>query len=235
MTVYVRRGWTVEVLVNGDGDTGACAYLAVAGGIDVPQVMGSRSTYLPGAFGGLQGRALQAGDLLSSRVVAGGPHLPALAGRRLPTTLLPAYTSTPTLHAVAGPQEECFSEQGLEAFYSGPYRISSTSDRMGYRLCGPDVAHSDSAGAVPGAVLSDGIPLGAVQVPAGGQPIVMLADRQTTGGYPKIACVASASIPQLAQCIPGRGGVRFQAVPVQEAQHGFRRLLARLDRWAAAS
>jgi antagonist of KipI len=227
MSAYVRRGWTIEF----SGRRSGCrAYLAVAGGISVPTVMGSRSTYLAGGFGGLAGRALKAGDLLPLAPVVGRDHLPARAARQLPEHLLPAYSDRPTVTALVGPQDEAFSQEGLEAFFSGEYQVSPTADRMGYRLQGPGITHRSQPGTTPGDIISDGIVLGAVQVPADGQPIVMMADRQTTGGYAKIAVVASADVPLLAQCLPGKSSVRFQRTPVEEAQRRYRRMVEELER-----
>ena len=199
------------------------AYLAVAGGIIVPSVMGSRATYLRGGFGGLEGRALQAGDFLPVGPV--GYHLPSRAGRQLPSSLLPPYRDRPEVAVILGPQADAFTDQGLEAFLGSGYRISPTADRMGCRLQGSAVARRG-----PADIISDGIGLGAVQVPADQQPIVMMADRQTTGGYPKIATVVSADIPLLAQCLPGQGSVRFQETSVEEAQLRYRRMMESLRR-----
>jgi biotin-dependent carboxylase-like uncharacterized protein len=231
MSAYVRKGWIIEF---GGRRTGCRAYLAVAGGISLPAVMGSRATYLAGGFGGLGGRALVAGDFLPLAPVVGGGHLAARAGRSLPERLLPAYGDRPVLAAIGGPQEEAFSLAGQAAFYGGEYQVSPTADRMGYRLQGAEVAHQNLDGQTPGGIISDGIPLGAVQVPANQQPIVMMADRQTTGGYAKIAVVASADIPLLAQCLPGKSSVRFERISVKEAQRRYRRLLGRLERLAGA-
>jgi KipI family sensor histidine kinase inhibitor len=236
MSAYVRPGWTIEFRGR---RSGCRAYLAVAGGIAAPAVMGSRSTYLAGGFGGLEGRALRAGDLLPVGPVAGGGHLPALAGRRMPDDLLPAYGDRPVVAAISGPQGEAFTVAGQEAFYGGEFQIGPTADRMGYRLQGPAVAHEDQdsttpGGTMPGGIVSDGIPLGAVQVPPDRQPIVMMADRQTTGGYAKIAVVASADIPLLAQCVPGKSSVRIKRTSVEEAQRRYRQLVGGLERLAGA-
>lgn len=216
--ILARRGWTIEF---GARKTGCRAVLAVAGGIAVPAVMGSRSTYLPGRFGGLGGRPLRAGDALPLGTAA--PGILETAGRSLNPLILPNYSDTPTVRVVLGPQDDHFTDQGLATFLSGEYRVSSTSDRMGCRLEGPAIAHRG-----PAEIISDGVPLGAVQVPADGRPIVLLADRQTTGGYPKIAVVISADIPLLAQCVPGISRVRFAAVSVEEAQSIYRRQFAAL-------
>jgi antagonist of KipI len=218
MAVFVRRGWTIEF---GGRKAGCRAVLAVAGGIDVGPVMGSHSTYLSGGFGGLEGRALRRGDL-----VPVGPTdfpLPTQAGLTFPRRLIPAYSDTPEIRVVLGPQDDCFTDEGIATFLSSEYRGSSASDRMGCRLQGTKIAHKGPAG-----IISDGIPLGAVQVPPDGQPIIMLADRQATGGYPKIATVISADIPLLAQCVPGQSSVRFKAVGVEEAQVSYREMMEAL-------
>ncbi|BCV24093.1 biotin-dependent carboxyltransferase family protein [Gelria sp. Kuro-4] len=189
--------------------SGCRAYLAVAGGIDVPVVMGSRSTYLRGKIGGLEGRALKAGD----RLAAGEPAAAAraLVGRRVPPELIPTYEGSLTLRVVLGPQDDHFTAAGRETFLTGEYTVTNEADRMGYRLEGPKIEHAGSAD-----IISDGIPLGAVQVPGHGLPIVMLADRQTTGGYPKIATVISADLYRIGQAKPG-DKVRFAAVSRKEA------------------
>jgi allophanate hydrolase subunit 2 len=145
----------------------------------------------------------------------------------MPQHLRPDYSDRPILAVIAGPQDEGFSDGSQDAFYGGEYRVTSTADRMGYRQQGPKVSLCESG------IISDGIPLGAVQVPASQQPIVMMADRQTTGGYAKIAVVASADIPLLAQCLPGRSNVRFEWTSVEDAQRRYRQLLGGLERWAS--
>lgn len=213
--IYVRRGWTIGF---GSRQTGCRAYLAVAGGIAVPEVMGSRSTYLRGRFGGYCGRALKAADALP--VGESNCFFPEQAGRRVPRNAVPDYTDSPTLEVILGPQEHHFSERGLSTFLSREYAVDSISDRMGYRLVGPTIEHCG-----PADIVSDGIALGAVQVPADGQPMVMLADRPTTGGYTKIATVASADICLLAQCVPGRSRARFRATTVKAAQERYREMI----------
>jgi len=214
MAAWARRGERIALKAAGPG----WGYLAVGGGIDVPPVMGSRSTYLRGRFGGLGGRTLQAGDVLDIGPAAGGGY--ELAGRELPDELRPAYSDHPLIDVVLGPQAEAFTETGLAAFLGGEYTLTPACDRMGFRLSGPQIGHRQGAD-----ILSEGIPLGAVQVPGDGQPIVLMADRQTTGGYAKIAVVASASLPLLVQCPPGSGSVRFRAVSVGEAQAKWREAL----------
>lgn len=189
--------------------SGCRAYLAIAGGIDVPVVMGSRSTYLRGNIGGLDGRALKAGDKLA----AGEP--PAAVrmrvGRRVPPEFIPIYGNDITLRVVLGPQDDHFTPAGRETFLTGEYVVTNEADRMGYRLDGPKIEHAGSPD-----IISDGVPLGAVQVPAHGFPIIMLSDRQTTGGYPKIATVISVDIYRIGQAKPG-DKVRFVAVSREEA------------------
>jgi biotin-dependent carboxylase-like uncharacterized protein len=224
MAVFVRQGWVVEF---GARKTGCRAYLAVAGGIDVPAVMGSRSTYLAGGFGGLEGRALGAGDLIPT----GTPtfHLPDRAGKRFPRDCIPGYGDAPRVRVILGPQDDYFTPDGMATFLSSAYRVSATSDRMGYRLQGSEVAHAGRAD-----IISDGVPLGAVQVPASGQPLVMMADHQTTGGYPKIATVIRADVPLLAQCVPGASTVTFSAITVEEAQSCYREMTKTLHKRSLA-
>lgn len=219
MAIFVRQGWTITF---GDRKSGCRAYLAVAGGIDVMPIMGSRSTYLSGGFGGVEGRALRQGDVIPVGVVPF--HLPERAGRSFPSNLVPDYSDAPEIHVVLGPQDDYFTDEGMATFLSSEYQVGPTSDRMGYRLQGPEIAHKGRAD-----IISDGIPLGAVQVPADRQPIVMMADRQTTGGYPKIATVISADVPLLAQCLPGQSTVRFEAIGVEEAQSRYRRMMKALE------
>ena len=232
MSAFVRRGWQIDF----SGLKSGCrAYLAVAGGIAVPPVLGSAATYLRGGFGGMEGRALKTGDVLPIGPVTAGGHLPAGAARELSRDpirlqrLLPAYSDEPTVAVIPGPQSEAFSTAGLEAFFGNQYLVSPTADRMGYRLQGPTVSHQGPDQKASADIVSDGIVLGAIQVPADQQPIVMMADRQTTGGYPKIGVVASADIPLLAQCLPGKSRVRFQEISVEEAQDRYRQLMQGLN------
>jgi biotin-dependent carboxylase-like uncharacterized protein len=212
MAVYVRRG---SVMRLGAAEIGMWSYLAVRGGVQVPLVMGSRATYQRGGFGGLQGRTLAAGDLLPISPMSGGETL--RAGRSLPEAFRPAYSNEPTLRVVLGPQAGAFSASGIATFLESEYSLTDTADRMGYRLEGPPIEHAGAAD-----ILSDGIPLGAIQVPASGQPIVMMSDRQPTGGYTKIAVVIRADLPILAQCRPGSSRLRFQSVTVESGQAAYR-------------
>ncbi len=215
MALFVQAGWTIEITRTSDG---GWAYLAAAGGIETPPLLRSRATYLRGQMGGHVGRKLQPGDVLPT-----GPtqrHLQALAGRRIPQGRRLAYTGTPTVEVILGPQAEAFTEEGLNTFLASEYAVSLTSDRMGYRLEGPPVAHRAGAD-----IVSDGLATGAVQVPADGQPLVMMSDRPTTGGYAKIATVVTADLPRLAQAAPGSGRVRFQPTTVEAAQARYRQMM----------
>ncbi len=185
---------------------GVRGYLCVQGGIDVPQVMGSRSTYLRGQVGGFSGRHLKSGDVLSSAL----PEKPFQAP--LPTEMWPDFASQISVDVVMGPQMDYFTEQGIETFLSKTYNISEAADRMGYRLSGPEIEHSSEAD-----IISDGIPLGAIQVPGHRQPIIMMKDRQTTGGYPKIATVASYEIYKLGQAKPG-DKIKFNKISINQAR-----------------
>ncbi len=188
---------------------GVRAYLCIAGGLVLAPVMGSRSTDLFGGFGGWHGRALRAGDALS----LGAPGLPVdqILARRLAASPPEPGPSVKT-RVVLGPQAERFTEEGVAAFLGSGYTVSPQADRMGMRLTGPPVTHSRGAD-----LISEGIAHGAVQVPGDGQPIVLLAARQTVGGYPKIATVIGADLDPLGQLRPG-DSVHFAAVEPAEAR-----------------
>jgi antagonist of KipI len=218
---FVRAGWKIRL---NKMDNGMWAYLAVQGGIQAEAVLGSRSTYLRGALGGLDGRLLQAGDVLGSSVSSPSYEL---AGRTLPEEARPKYDVHPTIDFIMGPQAEYFSEESIEAFLSSEYSVSLISDRMGYRLEGPPLPHRSQT-----ELISEGMSFGAIQIPANGKPIVMMADCPTTGGYPKIGTVASADLPLLAQCVPNKSRIRFRETTVEKAQEKYRELMRGLDRIA---
>ncbi|WP_043631087.1 biotin-dependent carboxyltransferase family protein [Chromobacterium haemolyticum] len=180
---------------------GMRAYLALAGGIDAPLALGARATDLQAGFGGWMGRALEAGDQLPL-----GPAL-ALSGRLGRRNL----GWTPLLRALPGPEWQQFSRAARQAFSEGEWTVSAQSNRMGYRLQGEALAR-EAAGDLP----SHGVLPGVVQAPPGGQPIVLLADAQATGGYPRIACVIEADLWKLAQARPG-AKMRFEMVDAQQA------------------
>jgi len=197
------------------------AYLAVEGGIDLPPFMGSRSTYTRAALGGLEGRRLVAGDLLG---ICHGAALPR-DERKLARLFDYGQGS---VRVVLGPQADYFTPAGIENFLGGEYVVTKEADRMGIRFDGPRIEHAKGWD-----IISDGIAYGAIQVPGAGLPIVLLADRQTLGGYPKIACVASADLPRLGRLLPGQT-VRFAAVSVAEAEALRRDLEKRLAAAIAA-
>jgi len=197
------------VLEFGEMKDGMRAYLAVAGGLDVPVVMGSRSTYAKAGLGGLEGRPLARGDSIST--------LPFRTGHEPVRKSLPEGYDPPTygehhrMRVVLGPHDEAFTPEALEALLGSEYTVSLDSDRMGYRLEGPALKHREGPD-----IVSDANPSGAIQVPGDGMPTVLLADRGTTGGYAKIATVIGADLARLAQAVPGQT-VAFQAVSVGEA------------------
>jgi KipI family sensor histidine kinase inhibitor len=195
---------------------GMRAYLAVGGGIDVPVRLGSRSTSLAAGFGGFEGRPLRDGDALWVAPTVDGTARGA--GRGAPRGLRPTFGSPQTVRVVFGPQDGAFTEAGRRTLLESAYEVNPSSDRMGYRLDGPAIEHAG-----PADIISDWIPLGGIQVPGNGKPIVLLADRQTTGGYTKIATVIGSDIPKLVQLRPGEA-VRFHAVTVGEAESAARAL-----------
>jgi antagonist of KipI len=216
---YVRAGWTIRLARQ---DPGMWAYLAIAGGVQTPSVLDSASTYLRGHFGGFDGRKLQAGDVIHS----GMPSRPLteLAARTLPEFTRPAYSGTPIVDVVMGPQDNYFTDESRARFASQEYMISAISDRMGYRLDGMPLIHRSKV-----ELISEGMTMGAIQVPANGQPIVMMADSPTTGGYPKIGTVIRADLPLLAQCTPGRSRIRFREATLAKAQKKYRKLMSGLE------
>lgn len=193
----------------GTARDGVRAYLAVAGGLDVPLVLGSRSTHVRSKLGGLNGDPLKAGDRLS--LLAHDPPT-RIEGRRCPPDLKRTYGHHHIVRVVLGPQDDAFTEAGVRTFLSSTYAVTPHADRIGCRLQGPAIEHRTGPD-----VVSDGIPCGAVQVAGDGQPMVLLADRGTTGGYTKIATVISVDVPRLAQAATG-DTVQFVQVSVAEAQ-----------------
>ena len=190
---------------------GARAYLAVSGGFAVPAIAGSRATFLRGKLGGLEGRALRPGDMLLSDTLS-GVLTPRTAGERsLRRSDQPANDIPALLRVLPGPHGSHFTGAGQIAFFEAAYAVSLQSDRQGYRLNGPPVSRTRQ-----GDLLSEPMPLGGVQIPPDGQPILLMADRQTTGGYPLLGVVISADIPRAAQLAPG-DAVRFVPVSLADA------------------
>lgn len=191
----VRAGETIRV---GVARTGVFFYLAVGGGFDLEPQLGSLSVHLRAGIGGSDGRPARAGDRLPVKA-------PSAAGPQLTLLHYPSRLGGP-LRVVLGPQDDHFSAEGLSTFLSSEYTITADADRMGFRLAGPRIAHANGFN-----IVSDGIVTGSIQVPGAGEPIILLADRQTTGGYPKIATLASVEIARLGQMRPG-SKVRFLAI-----------------------
>ena len=190
----------------GERRKGARAYLAVSGGIAGAPILGSRSTHVLSGMGGINGRALKTGDLvpLHDAPDARTPHAAAE-----PIVQLPG--KRPTIRVLPGPQAEYFVKDAIATLQSAPYTITLQSDRMAFRLDGPRLAHARGAD-----IISDATPLGVLQVPASGQPILLMADRQTTGGYPKIATVIAADMPIAGQLGPG-DAIDFVACTARDA------------------
>lgn len=218
----LKRGQTLKVgMVEGS----STAYLAVAGGFALPAFMGSLATYARAGVGGFEGRKLATGDLLPLTQT----NAPARDERKLGQPF--DYGKGP-IRVVWGPQEEYFSARGRATFIESEYRVSKEADRMGIRFEGPVIEHAKPPAEGGADIISDGIAPGAIQVPGAGLPIVLLADRQTVGGYPKIATVASVDLPRLGRLLPGQV-VHFTAVTVEEAEQLRRDQEARLARTIA--
>jgi biotin-dependent carboxylase-like uncharacterized protein len=206
-----------DVLRLGSAQSGVRAYIAVSGGIDTPPALGSRSTYLRGRLGGFEGRALRKGDSLRLGPPSGG------APAEVHEEMIPDYTAEPTVRVVLGPQDDRFTKGGIAALFEAPYEMTQQSDRMGARLRGARIEHARGHD-----IISDGVPMGGIQVVGDGQPIVLLADRQSTGGYTKIGAVCSFDIGRVCQVKPGQR-LRFRQVSVAEAHEFLRAYRKELD------
>lgn len=208
--------------------SGCRGYLAVHGGFDVPAVMGSRSTYTRAGIGGLQGRALKAGDMLPIQPVSMGKE--HSGARILPARLTPGYEPTLRLRVLLGPQDDLFTEEGIATLFGNSYIISDNADRMGYRLEGPRIEHAGKPD-----IVSDALAEGAIQVPGHGMPIIMMADRQTTGGYAKIGTVIGPDLMRLAQAKPGDtvGFVRCSEEGAMAALHQEQEQYEQVKIWLA--
>jgi antagonist of KipI len=230
----MHRAFTLKAgarLRFGDRMAGARASLAVRGGIAVEALLGSRSTSLVGRMGPFDGRSLRAGDVLPIGP-ADGPGVSALGsdiGEAMP---LPLPVGGAKLRVVPGPQEHLFASAAYDTLFASRFVVTPASNRMGYRLDGPRLAQAGKSD-----ILSDATPLGAIQVPGSGHPILLMADRQTTGGYPKIATVISADIPIAGQLAPGdwiefAPCTRDAAVAALKVRYG---LLDRLVPWGSST
>lgn len=196
-----------DYITVGQVTEGCRCYLAVGGGIDVPVQLDSRSTFIKIGIGGFKGRKLQSGDELP----IGKTRKPKNISAR---KVIPEnFEEKTVLRAVLGPQDDMFSKEEIDAFFNREYKVTPASDRMGIRLEGDEAIKPINGSDI----ISDGIVLGSVQVPKNGQPIILCADRQTTGGYAKIVTVISSDMPKCAQLMPGKT-VRFEKISVEEAQ-----------------
>jgi antagonist of KipI len=226
--VPLRRSLLIKagsVLKFGGCTNGCRSYLAVAGGFSVKTVMNSKSTYVRAGIGGLNGRPLQAGDVLQ----AGTIHkesanmidylIPYLADHdfteidwSISSEFISSYQQKQAIRVIPGTEYELFSEESRGQFVNQPFKVSSQSDRMGYRLEGPSLHLEEEFN-----MISEAVVFGTIQVPSNGQPIILLADRQTTGGYPRMGYIASVDLPLIAQTKPG-GEVTFTMISHEQAQ-----------------
>lgn len=214
--LYINKG---DVLQFGSARTGSRGYVAFSSYLDIPVIMGSRCTNMKSGLGGFKGRKLEAGDYMNFRIKR--RYLPFFLSRHLDLNEFDQEESE--LRVVLGPQDDLFSKQGIETFLNNEYTVTGEFDRMGCRLEGPFIAAKETSD-----IISDGIAFGSVQVPSHGKPIILLSDRQTTGGYAKIATVASVDIPKLVQRKMDHK-IRFKAISVQEAQDLYLEEIEELD------
>lgn len=236
--ILVKEG---AILAFGAPVLGCRAYIAVAGGFAVAKVMGSYATYLRAGIGGYKGRALQVEDVIPCNSPAADiTHYSQKLGQSINAgnyaqatwtpdpELYPSYEENPTIRAVKGPEYELFHVTDRDNFWAEKYQVKTESDRMGYRLQGMPLSLIE-----PKELLSSAVTFGTVQVPAEGQPIVLMADHQTTGGYPRIAQVITADLPKLAQVQPGKY-IRFEEVPLEKAQQLYMQQEQKLEQleWA---
>ena len=217
-TLVLERGRVFRVSRLGE----ACCYLALAGGLAVAPCLGSASTYVRGGLGGFAGRALQAGDVLSVAEPAARDGGELCLRERL------VFDRNAPIRIVLGPQDDYFTEEAVTTLLGAEFTVSKNADRMGLRLDGPFLPHRDGYN-----IVSDGIATGAIQVPGSGQAILLLADHQTTGGYPKIATVISADLPAVGRKRPG-DKIRFAAVSAEEGERLRRAQEAELEALFAA-
>lgn len=202
-SLQIKAGDKLEM---GNVQAGCRIYLAISGGFDIPDLMNSKSTYLRGKFGGFEGRALAVGDEIEINPVK------RKIQRSLPQGLIHEYLSQTQIRVTAGAEVKRFTQEGIKSFLGSNYTVSPQSDRMGYRLSGAKIEHAEGAD-----IISSGIGTGAIQVPGHGEPIIMMADHQTVGGYTKIANVIAADLSLLGQMKPG-DKIKFKEVSLKTAQ-----------------
>jgi len=220
-SLVVKSGSTLSF---GAVKHGVRAYIGICGGFDIPLVMGSKSTYIKAKVGGIEGRALRSGDIIAYTQTDIAEKKPL----KIPQVFIPAYTAAQVLRVVLGPQDDAFTAEGISTCLTGEYTVTPQNDRMGCRLSGQAIKHKASAD-----IISDGIVMGAVQVPGEGQPIILMADRQTTGGYTKIAAVMYADLYKVAQAKQG-DTFRFANIPIEAAQDLYVSYLGTLNEIAKA-
>ena len=216
-TIYLKEGDLLSIEKPRSGWRG---YLCIAGGIDVPPVLGSKSTYTLGGLGGIRGRTLKKGDLIPAGIPRSS--LDTLKGRKVKESVLPEAGSEKELRVVLGPQDDHVKGESIEVFLNTPYQVSIRSNRVGYRFEGPQLffkerPESRDAGLDPSNIVDDGNAIGAIQIPAGKEPICLGVDGVTMGGYVKIACLITADMNRMAQLKP-KDLVRFKSVTVDEAR-----------------
>lgn len=215
--VLVKKGQKLSFAGPKNGCRG---YIAFAGGLDIPEVMGSKSTLLRNKIGGMDGRKLEKGDRIE--FVAPKTELPKMAERKVVGQVYPK--NEVVIRVVLGPQDDEFTEAGIRSFFWNSGTITNEFDRMGCRIEREPVEHKGD-----GNINTDGISLGSVQVPTNGKPIIMLADRQSTGGYAKIGTVISVDLAKIAQSQPGQR-IRFIQVSLKTAQDLYIRELEELEK-----
>jgi len=207
-TLEIQEG---DVVSFGRMESGCRAYLSIRGGINTSLVLGSRSAYVRGGFGGINGRQLQTGDIIE------GFEAPLLkVAYSMPQELTPQFTGEFTAHIILGPQAEMFTDTGINTFLSSQYKVTSEADRMGYRLEGPMIEHKAKAD-----IVSDALLPGAIQVPKNGKPIVIMRDAQTTGGYAKIAVAITPDVSLLGQAKPN-DVIEFSKITMRQAHEKLR-------------
>ncbi|WP_082233294.1 biotin-dependent carboxyltransferase family protein [Halobacillus massiliensis] len=214
--IYIEKGATLKF---GKPRSGCRAYLAIAGGLDIPEVMESQSTYLRAELGGFKGRALSSGDEILFQSSLSKEQKQFVEGKgfteskwMVSSSMIPDYSPRPVVSIIEGPQFDWFDEISQKSLFTEPFKVSSQSDRMGYRLNGPSLSLEEKK-----ELISEAVAFGSIQVPADGNPIILLADRQTTGGYPKIGQAASVDLPAITQVKPGEQ-ISFKKITLEEAQ-----------------
>ncbi|SES18348.1 biotin-dependent carboxyltransferase family protein [Salipaludibacillus aurantiacus] len=205
-SLYVKKG---QELQFGKPKHGVRAYLAIAGGIHTQKVLQSRATYTKAELGGLKGQPLETGDELPGLTLP-DTELSKRKGKLLSEKLRPYYQSHHMVRVIPDEQESYFTKEALQTFYTHSFKVTPQSDRMGYRLQGQKIGHKQEA-----EILSEAVAFGSIQVPADGAPIILMADRQTTGGYPKIGTIITHDLWKVAQLMPGHT-LSFQRSSVEE-------------------